>query len=293
MQTVGFIGLGTMGYPMALNLLKAGMSVVVFDVNEEVVSSAIEHGARSCDSVADLSKQSEVIITMLPDVPEVELVMLAEEGVVRNARPGSLLIEMSTIHPDTSKMVWRAAQERGLRFVDAPVCRSSKDAEAGTLLILVGGDKVDLERGLPILEVMGSEIEHCGPVGSGITLKLINNTLVQGIAVALNEALLLSENTGISREALISVCSRTAASNRLLEKAYPAKVFKDDYSLGFALDWAAKDVRHTVSLARSNGLEFELGQLTSRLLEQAQGAGLGRQDAFSLFKHMNRSGQDC
>ena len=133
---------------------------------------------------------------------------------------------------------------------------------------------------------MGSEIEHCGSVGSGITLKLINNTLVQGIAVALNEALLLCEKTGADREALVSVCSRTAASNRLLEKAYPAKVFKNDYSLGFALDWAVKDVGHTVSLAESLAVPLPVGSLAHDLLKKAQAEGLGRKDAFVLFESM-------
>ena len=288
MQTVGFIGLGTMGLPMALNLIRKGFSVVAFDVNPASIDRAIEGGAQACESIQELAAKSGIIITMLPDVPEVESVMYGPDGVLENAMDGTLLIEMSTIHPDTTKQVAFEASKRGIRFVDAPVCRSSKDAENGTLLILVGGEAQDLDYCLPLLEAMGSEIEYCGVVGSGITLKLINNTLVQGIAVALNEALLLCEKTGISKEALGSVCSRTAASNRLLEKAYPAKVYKGDYSLGFALDWAAKDVRHTVSLAQSLGLDQRSGLLALELLEQAQEKGLGRQDAFALFSMMQQ-----
>ena len=286
MQNVCFIGLGTMGLPMALNLIRAGNTLTVFDLNEMAVDQAVAAGAGRVDSIRELSKASDVVITMLPDVPEVEAVMGGENGVIENAKKGALLIEMSTIHPDTTRRLAEDAAAKGLRFLDAPVCRSSKDAEAGTLLILVGGEESDLESARSLLNVMGSEIEYCGSVGSGITLKLINNTLVQGIAVALNEALMLTEKSGISIDALSSVCSRTAASNWLLEKAYPNKVFKNDFSLGFALDWAAKDVGHTVSLAKSLGLDSRVSEVALAWLTEAQEAGLGRQDAFVLSKFM-------
>lgn len=286
MRNVGFIGLGTMGLPMVLNLIRDGNTVTVFDLNELAVDQAVAAGASRTDSIGELSRTNDFVITMLPDVPEVEAVMNGENGVIENAKTGTILIEMSTIHPDTTRRLAKRAEEKGLRFLDAPVCRSSKDAEAGTLLILVGGNALDLKSARSLLNSMGSEIEHCGPVGSGITLKLINNTLVQGIAVALNEALILTKKSGISTDALSSVCSRTAASNRLLEKAYPNKVFKNDFSLGFALDWAAKDVGHTVSLAKSLGLDLRVSEVAFAWLSEAQSAGLGRQDAFVLSKFM-------
>ncbi len=287
MENVGFVGLGTMGLPMAVNLIRAGYTVTVYDLRESAVERAVAEGARRAESVGELSRTNGIVVTMLPDVPEVEAVMTGQDGILENARSATIVIEMSTIHPDTTRKLADYAKTKGIRFLDAPVCRSSKDAENGTLLILVGGEEADLEAVRGLLDTMGSEIEHCGPVGSGITLKLINNTLVQGIAVALNEALILTEKSGISIEALSSVCSRTAASNRLLEKAYPNKVFKNDYSLGFALDWATKDVGHTVSLAKSLGVDPKVGVVALHWLKEAQRAGLGRQDAFVISKYMS------
>ena len=282
-QTVGFIGLGTMGAPMARNVLAAGFRLAAYDVRQDAVAALAEHGAALCGSCREVAERSDAILSIVPDVPEVEAVMLGPAGALEAARPGSIIVEMSTIDPATTRQVAAAAAERGVRMIDAPVCRSSKHAEQGKLMFLVGGTKEDFEECLPILRAMGDTFHHCGDVGAGITMKLINNAMGQGICMAVSECLTLGVKAGLGLEQMVEVLSGTAVSNKMMQAVYPASAFRGDFSLGYALDWAHKDVGHALRVAARLGAALPVAALAHQWQSIARSQGKGRLDHSALL----------
>jgi 3-hydroxyisobutyrate dehydrogenase-like beta-hydroxyacid dehydrogenase len=223
------------------------------------------------------------VLSIVPDSEQVRQVMLGEEGVLAAARPGSIVIEMSTIDPAVTRRVGAAAKKCGVRMLDCPVCRSSEHAVEGTLMMLVGGERGDFEECLPLLRTMGDTFHHCGALGSGATAKVINNTLVQGICLAACECLTLGVRAGLGLEQMLEIFSGTAAANRVIDTVYPSSAFVGDFGLGFALDWAHKDVGHALRLAGRLGVPMSAAALVHQWQAIARGQGKGRMDHSALL----------
>ena len=282
-RNVGFIGLGTMGNPMAKNILKGGYPLAVYDVNADAMTELVEAGATSCDSAAEVARRSDAICSIVPDASDVETVMLGDQGVIRGARPGTLVIEMSTIDPRTSRTVAERLSRLELRTIDAPVCRSSDHAKRAELMILVGGGREDYEEALPVLRCMGDTFHHCGGIGAGVTMKLVNNVMGQGIALAVCESLALGVKAGLDLDQIIEILSGTAVSNKFMENVYTERGLSGDFGLGYALDYAHKDVGHALGLASEVGVPMPAAGIVHALQNVARNQGKGRWDHTALI----------
>jgi len=280
MTNIAFIGLGTMGIPMSHNLIKAGHQVTGFDIQKASLDKHLENGGQVASSAADAVKDAEIIFTMLPIGKHVKEVLAT---CIDNISSDALFIEMSTIHPLETDEVRASLAERGVAMVDAPVGKTSEHAYTGTLLIMVGGEKADLERAKPYLSVLGDPIIDCGGAGMGSRMKVINNYLSNMINVATAEALTLAEVIGLNRDLAIEVMSGTAAGKGHMTTTYPNKVLQNDLSPAFMLDFAHKDQGLAVALAQAVGVSVPMGDLTQSVYETAQEKGLGKKDWTSVY----------
>ena len=276
--TIGFIGLGRMGRPMASNLCRKGFSLVVHDINREPVRELEQLGARAATSVSDLARTSDIVLTMLPNSAVVDEVIAGAGGVLAHGRAASLIVDMSTIDPLVTDRLASAAAERGCSFVDAPVGRLASHADRGECLFMVGAGRESFERVKPLLEAMGTTIHHCGGVGSGMRTKLVNNYLAI-ISCQLNaEALALSQRFGLSLEKTLEVIYGTTATNGQLKMAWPAKVLKGDTEPGFTIDLAHKDLTLIVESANVAKVPMPIGAAAREAFSTARGRGYGGQD---------------
>lgn len=278
MRRIGFVGLGTMGRPMAKNLLKAGYSLAVHDVAPEPVAELVGLGAQARPSPREVARDADAVVTMLPDSPEVEAVLVGADGVVHGARPGSLVIEMSTIDPATTRKVGATLGARGLRMVDAPVGRTSAHAEAGTLFIMVGGATEDVAAAEPVLRAMGSDLVHCGALGMGGTMKIVNNFLSCASAALTAEALVLGAKAGLRVETMLEVMTSTAAKTGHLEMTYPGKALQGTFTPGFMIDLAHKDLGIALKLGADARVPLAVGAVARELFSAARAQGKGRLD---------------
>lgn len=277
-MNVGFVGLGRMGRPMASNLCRKGFRLLVNDVNRAAMEALAHLQAKPCDTVAELAAGSDVVITMLPNSTIVHDVLSMAEGVFAHARPGTTILDMSTIDPDTTDTLAKAAKERGLGFVDAPVGRLASHADRGESLFMVGGETADFERVKPLLEAMGSTIYHCGPAGSGTRTKLVNNFLAVASCQMNAEALLLSQRFGLNLERTLEVLYGTTAVNGQLKIAWPAKVLRGDTEPGFTIDLAHKDLTLIVEAANTARVPMPMAAAAREALSVARARGFGGQD---------------
>src|SRR6266540_768128 len=228
MPTVGFIGLGTMGRPMALNVIKAGFALRAYDIAPGAVAALAGAGAMATSSPAEAARGAEIIITMLPNGPHVEEAVFGLNGISETIGRDALFVDMSTIAPLTTDAVARRLAERGIAMLDAPVGRLPQHAIEGKLLIMVGGEAAHLERVRPVLEKMGDTIVHCGPIGSGARMKIVNNFMSITLNATTMEALTLAEASGLDPELARKVMLGTAAGQGHMGSTYPAKVLKGD-----------------------------------------------------------------
>ncbi len=282
-RTIGFVGLGTMGAPMARNLLNAGFALRAFDVVPAAVAALVDAGATPARSAADAADGADALVTMLPNGSHVEEALLGPAGAARALAPGALLIEMSTIAPSVTDRLAEAMSERGIAMVDAPVGRSSQHAVEGKLLIMAGGSDGDVERARPVLEKLGDTIVHCGPVGSGARMKIVNNFMSITLNATTSEALSLAEASGLDPELARSVMLGTVAGQGHLGTTYPAKVLRGDLAPGFAVDLAEKDLGLALELGESLGLDLATGRAARVAYRRAQGHGRGREDWTALY----------
>jgi 4-hydroxybutyrate dehydrogenase/sulfolactaldehyde 3-reductase len=275
---IGFIGLGNMGRPMAANLARKGASVVVYDISADRVAALTAAGARAARSVADVATASEIVFTMLPDSAAVEQVIDGRDGVLAHLRSGGVVVDMSTIDPRATDRLAAAARARGVAFVDAPVGRLASHAERGESLFMVGADDATFARVKPLLEAMGTTIHHCGPVGTGMRTKLVNNYLAI-ISCQLNaEAIALSQRFGLSLEKTLEVIHGTTATNGQLKIAWPAKVLKGDTEPGFTIDLAHKDLTLIVQAAEGEHVPVPIATVAREAFEHARRSGYGSKD---------------
>jgi 4-hydroxybutyrate dehydrogenase/sulfolactaldehyde 3-reductase len=278
METIGFIGLGRMGKSMAANLRKKGFDLVVYDVAAAPVGALQALGAAAAGSVAELARRCSVVATMLPASPEVEAVVLGPDGVLANAAPGTLVLDMSTVDPATSDRLHEEAAQHGMHAVDAPVGRLAIHADRGECLFMVGAAPADLERVAPLLQAMGNKIHHCGPGGSGIRMKLVNNYLAIVLCQLNAEALALSQRFGLDIVRTLEVLYGTSATNGQLRLNWPNKVLAGDTSPGFTIDLAHKDLSLIVQAANAARVPVPVAAAAREAFSLARSRGYGGLD---------------
>jgi len=235
MKRVGFIGLGIMGYHMAANLVNAGYEVLAYDVVPACVERAAERGCVPCESIREVAEGCDVIVTMLPNSPHVKAVVLGAGGVLEHARPGTLIIDMSSIAPEASREVERACREKGVRMVDAPVSGGEPKAKDGTLAIMVGGEEADFERAKPYFEPLGSSCVLVGPIGSGNTCKLTNQVIVAVNIAALAEGLMLAKRAGADPEKVFNAIKGGLAGSTVMNAKAPM-MLDGSFKPGFKIE---------------------------------------------------------
>ena len=288
-ETIGFVGLGAMGFPMVRRLLATGKyQVIVNDIAADRVDGLRAEGAKSMADVGaatlrELASQCDLVITMVPDSPDVEAAALGEDGIAAGLRPGAIYMDMSTIDPATTRRVGEAVSAASASMIDAPVGRTSAHAAEGTLLVMAGGEAETLEACRPILERFASDIIHCGPLGAGETMKLVNNLLTSTIVAADAEALALGAKAGIKTDVMLSVLRSTAASNTHLKATYANQALKGNLQPGFAVRLAAKDMNLALKLASDNGLPLTVAPGAAILLELARTGGHANDDYTSML----------
>jgi 2-hydroxy-3-oxopropionate reductase len=281
-KTIGFIGLGIMGTPMAGHLLKGGYAVVCYDVVPASIERVVALGAQAGASARDVAARSEVVISMVPDSPDVEKVYLGEQGVLAGARPGTLLIDMSTISPVTAVKVAKAAAERGCPMLDAPVSGGEVGAKEARLSIMVGGDAAVFERAVPIFKLLGIPT-LCGASGAGQTVKACNQIQVALNFIGMAEALVLGTKAGVDPEIIIKVLSGGYAQTRVMDVRGPC-IVKGDYAPGFRSRFHYKDLNIIRETARAFGACLPATALAHELFTAMQTNGWGDLDHSAVVK---------
>jgi 3-hydroxyisobutyrate dehydrogenase len=284
MTRVGFLGLGIMGSRMAANAARAGFELIVWNrTRERAEAFADEHGAALAATPAEAAAQVEMLVTMVVDGPQVEEVLLGESGAVRGAPSGLLCIDSSTIGPTWARSIAGRLSEHEVPMIDAPVTGSAPKAQDGTLTIMVGGSERDFDRAKPLLDAMGQLIVHCGPLGQGQMVKLINNAVAATNAAVVGEALLVAAMTGVDLDALTRVMGAGSGASAMLElKAQPMR--EHDYAPLFKLEHMLKDVRLCLEEGQAAGVPFTFAALTREVLTAARGRGLGEKDFGALIE---------
>ena len=281
---VGFIGLGVMGSPMALNVLKGGHDLTVYDRRPQALEPLVAAGARPAASPREVGAASQIVVTMLPEPQHVEQVVLGDDGIAAGMAAGGIVIDMSTIDPVTSQRVGQALKARGIAMVDSPVGKTSEHAVSGTLTLMVGGEPADIERAMPVLRCMGTDTFLCGGPGMGHAMKITNNLLATTIMAANTEVLAIGVKAGLKLELMMEVMKTTMAFNHQLYVAMPKKAFVGDDSPGFMVKLAGKDVRLAVELARTYGFEALVGRAAQETLDRAGQLGYADRDTAALMK---------
>lgn len=281
--SVGFVGLGIMGRGMVHNLLKAGFPVRVWNRTASRMDPLVEAGASRGESPQDVAAHSEIIITCVSDTPDVEAVILGEQGIIHGARAGSLVIDCSTISPEVTKSIAAALNERGVHMLDAPISGGSEGAAKGTLSIMVGGDAAQFQRAMPVFQAMGKTITHVGDQGAGQTVKLVNQILVVGNCLAMSEALVFAQAGGVDLQKCLDAVTGGAAGSWMLSNRGP-QIIQRDWRPGFTIDLQQKDVRLVMTEADALGVPVMLSSLVFNLYRTLQQAGLGEEGNHALIK---------
>jgi 3-hydroxyisobutyrate dehydrogenase len=295
MTRIGFIGVGTMGLPMATNLLKKGFAVTAYDLNAAAVQAAVAAGMTAAASAAEAVAGADIVITMLPSSPHVESAYMGDGGVVNAARKGTLCVDMSTIDPAASRRVAAAAAERGVRFVDAPVSGGTPRATDGTLAIMAGASPEDFQAALPALQAMGANVFHVGPVGSGEVAKLCNNLIAGVAAVAVSEAFRIAEGFGVDPKVVTDVIAKSSGNTWLMEHMHPVPglvaraASTNGYAPGFMTDLMCKDVGLAVDAARALRIPVFVAPAAQQVYRLASSHGLGRKDFTSVYTFLTPS----
>jgi 3-hydroxyisobutyrate dehydrogenase len=289
---VGFIGIGVMGRPMTLNLLKAGHTVTVFARHPEKpeVQEVVNAGARLAPSSRAVAMASEIVITMVPNSMQVEEVVAGPQGIFEGARKGLIIIDMSTIAPSVSRKLARDAGKYGAHFLDAPVSGGSQGAAKGTLTIMVGGEREIFEQALPVLEAMGKKenIFHVGPNGTGEVVKIVNNILCGAIAASVAEAFTLGVKAGADVDTMAKIIGVSTGASWQLSNQFQLRAFRGDFQPGFMTDLLYKDLGLALDLASEKTTPAVMTALTRQLFEQARAEGFGREDYTSVIKVLEK-----
>ena len=273
---VGFIGLGIMGQPMANHILKAGYDLTVFNRTVQRTEGLVQSGARMASSPAQVARQSDIIITIVSDTPDVQEVVAGAGGILEGIQGGSIVVDMSTISPQAERELDSRLVEVGCTLVDAPVSGGDVGAQKGTLAIMVGAREADFARVRPLFEIMGSTITHCGPVGNGQLTKLCNQILVSVTLLGVTEAVRFAEANELDAAVMIEAVKGGAAGSWQLANLGPRMV-KADYAPGFMVDLLQKDLRLVLEAGDRSAVPLLGTGVVRQLMTSAQSMGLGRE----------------
>jgi 2-hydroxy-3-oxopropionate reductase len=277
MERIGFVGLGIMGKPMSRNVLKASFPVVVFNRSESAISELSQVGAIPATSPKSVAEQTDIVITCLPDSPDVEAVVLGPDGILAGARAGMLVIDMSTIAPATSKKLYTELKAHGIQSLDAPVSGGDIGAQQGTLSIMVGGEKDAFDRALPVLQTMGKNIVHIGEAGAGQVTKACNQIVVAMTVQAVAEALTLAKKSGVDPAKVRDALLGGFAQSRVLD-VHGKRMLESSFQPGFKLDLHRKDMNIVLQTAREVGLPLLGGSQVTALMDALIAQGKGELD---------------
>jgi 2-hydroxy-3-oxopropionate reductase len=281
---IGFIGLGIMGKPMARNLLKAGHELVVFDQHQENAAALEAAGAKAAASSAAAASQAPVVITMLPNSPHVKAAVCGEHGVLEGAKPGTILIDMSSIAPLSSQEIEKACAPRGVRMLDAPVSGGEPKAIDGTLAIMVGGDKAVFEEARGILLTMGATAVYCGAIGAGNTTKLANQIVVGLNIAAVAEALTLVKKAGVDPRLVFEAIRGGLAGSTVMDAKAPMMI-DGNFKPGFRIDLHIKDLANALDTGHGVGSPLPLTSLVREMMETLHADGFGQDDHSALARY--------
>jgi 3-hydroxyisobutyrate dehydrogenase len=285
---VAFIGMGTMGASMALNILKAGHPVTVHNrtrAREEPVAKA---GAKRAGSPQEAARDAEVVITCVSDTPDVENVVLGEKGVIQGAQPGAIVVDMSTISPSATRRMAAQLGEKGIRMLDAPVSGGSEGAQKGTLSIMVGGDAGTVAQAMPVLSAMGKSITHVGPCGAGQFAKAINQVIISGTYLAVAEGITMGLKAGLEMEKVVQALAGGAAGSWVLNYR-AANMIQNEYPLGFRVRLHRKDLAIALEAARELGVVLPATALVEQIENGLIAQGFGDEDVSAVARMVRKS----
>jgi 2-hydroxy-3-oxopropionate reductase len=280
---IGFIGLGIMGRPMSKNVMKGGHKVIAFDVFPEPLADVVAAGAEKGTSAKEVASQADLVITMLPDGPDVEQCMFDANGVLAGAKKGTIVVDMSSISPLVSQKVDKACQPKGVEFLDAPVSGGEPGAIAGTLAIMVGGKKEAFDRVEPILKLMGATVTLTGEVGAGNVTKLANQIMVACNIAAMGEALVLCQKAGLNPETVFNAVKAGLAGSNVLNAKAPM-VYSRNFKAGFRIRLHQKDLRNALLTAESLKVSLPLTSLIQQMLISLMNSGRGELDHSAIVQ---------
>ncbi|MFE9907032.1 2-hydroxy-3-oxopropionate reductase [Streptomyces clavifer] len=284
---VAWIGLGIMGSPMSENLIRAGYDVTGHTLEQDKVDRLVAAGGTGAASIADAVREADVVVTMVPASPQVEAVAYGPDGILENARPGTLLIDMSSITPQTSVDLARNAKEKGIRVLDAPVSGGEAGAVEAVLSIMVGGEQTDFDAAQPLLRALGRTIVLCGPHGSGQTVKAANQLIVAVNIQACAEAVVFLEKSGVDLAAALDVLNGGLAGSTVLTRKKD-NFLKRDFAPGFRIDLHHKDMGIVTDAARTVGAALPVGAVVAQLVASLRAQGDGGLDHSALLRSVER-----
>ena len=287
MSTIAFIGLGIMGSPMAVNLVKAGNQVIGYNRSPERAKDLVAAGGKAVDSIANAVAEADIVAVMVPDSPDVQAVLTGDDGVFTHAKPGTLIIDFSSIRPDVAADLAEQARNHGFKMLDAPVSGGEPGAINAALSIMVGGSAADFEAAKPVLDAVGKTIVHVGPSGSGQTVKAANQLIVAGNIELLAEAIVFLEAYGVDTDAAVKVLGGGLAGSAVLNQK-AQKMLDRDFGPGFRIDLHHKDLGIVTAAAREAGVVAPLGALVAQLMASARANGDGGLDHSGLFRGVER-----
>jgi 2-hydroxymethylglutarate dehydrogenase len=285
--SVGFIGVGNMGNPMAYNVLKAGFPMIVYDRNPQAMENLLQAGARRAASAREVVEGSEIVLTSLPASPDVEAVYLESGGLVENAKPGTLLIDLSSVFPSTPRKIEPRANARGVHFLEAPVSGGVTGARAATLAIMVGGAPELLTRAQPVLRAIGPNIFHVGPVGAGNTVKAINNMMACVNALAMMEGVALGVKAGLDPMTIYEVVKASSGGSKALERI-PNSLIPRKFEPGFKVQLMNKDLETFNTIAKELHVPVSFANVAQQYQQAAIAAGLAEQDTSVVMTIIER-----
>lgn len=284
---IGFIGLGIMGRPMSKNLIRAGYELVVCDFNKSAVDDVVACGATSAKNGADVARQVDLVITMLPNSPQVETVVCGQGGVLEGSKSGQTIIDMSSIAPLVSQKIEKSCVEKGLKMLDAPVSGGEPKAIDGSLSIMVGGNKKVFESVKDILLVMGASAVYCGDIGAGNTTKLANQVIVAGNIAVLAEALLLASKAGVDPNLVFEAIKGGLAGSTVMTAKAPM-MLAHNFNPGFKIDLHIKDLNNALDTGHSVGSPLPLTAAVMEMLQTLHADGCGQNDHSALAKYYEK-----
>ncbi len=287
MATVGFIGLGNMGNPMASNILKSGFSMTVFDKNPKAMENLVEAGAKPAASAKEVVDGAEIVLTCLPGSPEVEALYLDAGGVIELAKPGTVLVDLSSVLPSTPRKLEARAKARGVGYLESPVSGGVTGARAATLAVMTGGDGAVLERVRPVLRAIGPNIYHVGPVGAGNTLKAINNMLSSVNAIAMMEGMMVGLKAGLDLKTMAEIIKASSGNSNALARVDRALIPRN-FEPGFKVQLMNEDLETFTTIAKELHVPVSFANVAQRYQQAALAAGLGEKDTSVIFTVIER-----